>query len=173
MNDVHFSSKSNEWHTPDWLFKQLDAEFHFDLDAASTHENAKCARHYTAEDDALKQDWSSQGGHTVWLNPPYGRLIGKFVKKAYEESLKGLTVVLLIPARPDTKWWHAYCAKGHVRFIKGRLKFVNPSLPSYREDGDFKMSPAPFPSAIIIFGRGQGTSYVEYREGGVVQEAAA
>lgn len=163
MNEVHFSSKSNEWHTPDWLYKQLDDEFHFDLDAASTDENAKCPKHFTEKDDALGQDWAA-AGKTVWLNPPYGRLIGKFVKKAYEESLKGLIVVLLIPARPDTKWWHAYCAKGEVRFVKGRLKFVNPTFPTYREDGNFKLSPAPFPSAIVVFGRGCGTSYVEYKE---------
>lgn len=162
MNDVHFSSKSNEWHTPDWLFKQLDAEFQFDLDAAATAENKKCSLCFTQEDNALDQDWS-RVANSVFCNPPYGRLIGKFVQKAYEESLKGIRVVLLIPARPDTKWWHAYCAKGEVRFIKGRLKFVNPTFPSYRKDGQFEISPAPFPSAIVVFGCGARTCYVEYK----------
>ena len=168
--DVHFSSKSNDWRTPPWLFKQLDEEFHFDLDSAADKDSALCPRYYTAEQDALKQDWGKDG-KTHFCNPPYGRLIGKFVAKAYEETLKdnSLTVVLLIPARTDTRWWHAYCAMGEVRFIKGRLKFVNTSFPSYRADGDFKLSPAPFPSAIVVLGakaeaQGGYTSYVAYKE---------
>lgn len=168
--DVHFSSKSNDWRTPPWLFKQLDAEFHFDLDAAADKESALCVGYYDEQMDALKQDWGKDA-NTAFCNPPYGRLIGKFVAKAYQETLKDndLTVVLLIPARTDTKWWHAYCAAGEVRFIKGRLKFVNTSFPSYRADGNFKLSPAPFPSAIVVLGKkaksqGGSTSYVTYKE---------
>lgn len=148
--DVHFSSNSNEWQTPRNLFDKLDETFGFILDAAATKDNALCKSYFTIDDDALQQDWHKY--KTVWCNPPYGRQIGKFVKKAYEESQKGAVVVLLVPARVDTKWWHDYCAKGAVLFVKGRLKFVNKMLPSYNENGDFKISPAPFPSAIVTFG---------------------
>lgn len=148
--DVHFSSNSNEWETPKEVFKKLDAHFDFVLDAAATKDNALCKSYFTIDDDALKQDWAKYG--SVWCNPPYGREIGKFVKKAYEESKKGATVVMLIPARVDTRWWQDYCSQGSVLFIRGRLKFVNKMLPSYKEDGDFKISPAPFPSAIVTFG---------------------
>lgn len=165
---VHFSSASNEWQTPDWLYQRLHAEFSFDLDAAATVANAKCPRFYTAEMDALKQDWGKDGT-TVWLNPPYGRLISRFVPYAYDQTrrAKRLTVVMLIPARVDTKWWHEACAHGEVRFLKGRVGFINPTLPSYREEGGFKVSPAPFPSAVVAFGdkakMGQ-TFYVDYRQ---------
>jgi len=165
---VHFSSKSNEWRTPKWLFNQLNAEFSFDLDAAADKDNALCARFYTAADDALKQNWAKDA-KSIWLNPPYGRLIGRFVTKAFEETTAdpSLTVVMLIPARTDTKWWHACCAHGEMRMLKGRLKFENAALPSWREDRQFKLSPAPFPSAVVIFGaraKAGQTSYVVYRE---------
>ncbi len=164
---VHFSSLSNEWQTPLWLFSQLNQEFGFNLDAAATAENNLCQKFYTAEMDALKQDWAKDGT-TVWLNPPYGRLIGKFVKKAFEETTKSprLTVVMLIPARTDTRWWHDYCSKGEIRLIRGRLKFINASFPSYRKDGDFKTSPAPFPSAIVVLGaKSKSTiSHVTYKD---------
>lgn len=135
---VHFSSASDEWATPLSLFNKLHAEFTFGLDAAATDENAKCALYFTAEEDALKGSW---GGHgAVWVNPPYSRgLQAKFIQKALEES-KEQIVVMLIPARPDTKAWHQWIfPNAEVRFIKGRVKF-----------GDAKAS-APFPSAIIIF----------------------
>lgn len=164
--DVHFSSNSNEWRTPSWLFTLLDKEFGFDLDAAATTENALCDMYYTEEIDALKQEWGKDGS-VAWLNCPYGRLIGKFVAKAYAETLRfpELTVVMLIPARTDTKWWHAYCALGEVRFIKGRLKFELPSQGEITEKAT--LSPAPFPSAIVVFGnkaKGGTTQYVVYKE---------
>ena len=157
--DVHFSSVSNEWETPKTLFNSLNKEFNFDLDAAATKENALCPNFFTIEDNALEQDWSKY--KNIWCNPPYGRAIGKFVEKAFNESRKGSTVVILVPARVDTRWWQSFCAFGQVLFIKGRLKFVNKSFPSYREDGNFKVSPAPFPIAIIVFKNGQepSTSY--------------
>ena len=102
MRDVVFSSDSMEWETPQWLFDELNEEFHFDLDPCSTHENAKCDLHYTKEEDGLIQDWT---GRRVFCNPPYGHEIGKWVKKAYES--KCLTV-MLIPARTDTRWFHQY-----------------------------------------------------------------
>ena len=141
--DVHFSSETNEWETPEELFSLLNNFFKFNLDAASTDENAKCERHFTIEDDGLSQDW---GGNTVWLNPPYGRELGKWVKKSYEESKKpNTTVVILIPARTDTSYWHNYVMKASdIFYIKGRLKFLN------KEKGS--KNSAPFPSAIVVFG---------------------
>ena len=135
---VMFSSNSNEWTTPDDLYQILDSEFHFTLDAASTDENAKCPRHFTAEDNGLEQNW---GGESVFCNPPYGRDVGKWVKKCYDEGRNGAVVVLLIPARTDTKYFHEYiyhkCTE--IRFIRGRLKF-----------GGSKQS-APFPSILVIY----------------------
>lgn len=139
--DVHFSSKTNEWGTPQELFDKLDRIFSFTLDVASTHENTKCEKHFTIEDDGLSQSWS---GETFWMNPPYGREISKWVKKAYESSLiPGTAGVILVPSRTDTSWWHNYCMKGDIYFVRGRLKFVNDQLS--------KPQPAPFPSAIIKF----------------------
>lgn len=136
---THFSSQTCEWSTPDDLFAELDAVFHFDLDACATAENAKCARYFTKEDDTLRQRWRG----TVWMNPPYGREIGHFMRKAFEESRQGATVVCLVPARTDTAWWHRYARKGQVIFLRGRLRFGNASAS------------APFPSAIVIFWGGR------------------
>jgi site-specific DNA-methyltransferase (adenine-specific) len=147
--DLMFSSKSDEWETPQDLFNSLNDEFHFTLDPCSTHENHKCDKYYTQEDDGLSKDWA---GETVFCNPPYGRSIGKWVEKCYKESLKGSTVVMLIPSRTDTKWFHKYIYnKAEIRFLKGRLKFINRALPSWNEQGNYKLSPAPFPSMIVIF----------------------
>lgn len=136
LNKSLFSSTTGEWETPMDFFNKLDSEFHFTLDPCATHRNAKCKIYFTKQEDGLIQDWS---GHTVFVNPPYGRVIGKWVKKSYEEGQK-TTVVMLIPARTDTKWWHDYVMKAaEIRFVKGRLKF-----------GGSKNS-APFPSAIVVF----------------------
>ena len=158
--NIHASSKSSEWETPQNLFDSLNKEFNFVLDAAATEENAKCPKFFTKSSNALVVDWSQY--KRVFCNPPYGREIGKFVKKAYEESLKGCIVALLIPSRTDTKWFSEYCSKGEIRFIKGRLKFINRTFPSYRTDGNFIISPAPFPSCIVIFGNGKtGVSWIK------------
>ena len=136
---VMFSSKTDEWSTPQDFFNELNKEFNFTLDPCATPENAKCEKYYTKEDDGLKQDWS---GETVFCNPPYGRVIKDWVKKCYEESKKpNTTVVMLMPARTDTSYFHDYIyhkAK-EIRFIRGRLKF-----------GNAKNS-APFPSMVVIF----------------------
>ena len=151
MNQVHFSSMSSEWETPVEIFKKFDDKYHFRLDAAATAENTLCTRFFSQESDALVQDWVKY--EKVWLNPPYGRTIGKFIKKAYEESQKGCVVVCLLPSRTDTKAWYDYITKSaEIIFISGRIKFVNKSLPSYRADGNFEKTPAPFPSAIVVFG---------------------
>ena len=133
-----FSSASDEWETPQSFFDSYDAIYHFTLDAASADDNAKCERHFTRAEDGLSRDW---GGEIVWLNPPYGRTIAAWVKKAMEEGQKpNTTVVCLLPARTDTAWFHDYCSHGHIRFIRGRLRFNNSKYN------------APFPSMIVIFG---------------------
>lgn len=139
--DVAHSSNKMDWGTPQDLFDKLNNEFHFDLDAAADENNHKCEKYFTEADDALKQDWVGN----VFLNPPYGRAIGKFIKKAYEETLKSANVVVIVmPARTDTAYWHDYIIPyAEVIFVRGRLKFTG------REDGD--LQPAPFPSAIVIF----------------------
>lgn len=139
MNRTLFSSNTNEWATPSDFFKELDREFHFDLDPCATSENAKCVSFYTVENNGLTKNW---GGRRVFCNPPYGRQIGKWVKKCYEEARKPDTlVVMLIPARTDTTYFHDYIyhkAK-EIRFIRGRLHF-NGSKQA-----------APFPSMVVIF----------------------
>ena len=136
--ELMFSSNSDEWYTPMDFFKLLNDEFHFNLDPCATSENHKCDTYFTREIDGLSQKW---GGYRVFCNPPYGRGIGDWVKKAYEESQEPNTlVVMLIPARTDTKWFHNYIyGKAEIRFIKGRLKF-----------GGCKNA-APFPSMVVIF----------------------
>jgi len=134
--EVMFSSKTNEWSTPQAFYDKLNDEFHFTLDPCATHENTKCKKYYTVEDNGLNKSWENE---VVFCNPPYGREIKKWVKKAHEES-KHATIVMLIPARTDTSYFHDYIYhKAKIRFIRGRLKF-----------GDSK-NPAPFPSMVIIF----------------------
>lgn len=135
--NVHFSSQSNEWSTPQDFFEKLNQEFNFTLDPCATKENAKCAKFYTIEDDGLAQSWDNE---VVFCNPPYGREIKHWVKKASEAV--GGVIVMLIPARTDTRYFHDYIYnKAEIRFIRGRLKF-----------GDSKNS-APFPSMVVIFRR--------------------
>ena len=134
-----FSSKSNDWATPQSFFDKLDRIYGpFTLDAAASADNYKVANHYTEADNALSQDWS---GNRVFLNPPYGRNLKDWVKKAYEEGQKNdTTVVMLIPARTDTKYWHDYVMwADEIRFVRGRIKF-----------GD-ETNSAPFPSAVVVF----------------------
>ena len=133
--NVHFSSKTDLWYTPQDFFKKYDDVYKFETDVCATDDNAKCAKYYTEEMDGLLQEWRG----VCWMNPPYGRTIGKWMKKAFESSLEGATVVCLVPARTDTNWWHDYAMKGDIEFIKGRLKF-----------GGSKNS-APFPSAVVVF----------------------
>ncbi len=137
---VHFSSKTCEWSTPQGLFDALDWEFRFTLDPCCTHKNAKCKKHYTREENGLLQSWADE---RVFMNPPYGRDVKHWLRKAYQESKNGATVVCLVPSRTDTAWWHNYAAKGDVRFLPGRLRF-----------GHAKNS-APFASAVVVFRPGQ------------------
>ncbi|NDG31956.1 adenine methyltransferase [bacterium] len=133
--EVHFSSKTDMWETPQDFYDKYNKKYNFTLDVCASPENAKCNKFFTKEDDGLKQDWTG----FCWMNPPYGRQIKHWVKKAYESSLNGTTIVCLLPARTDTSWWHDYCMHGKIEFIRGRLKF-----------GESKNS-APFPSAIVVF----------------------
>ena len=129
------SSKTPEWATPQDLFDKLNSEFGpFVLDVCADQSNAKCARFFTKEQDGLRQLWEGK----VWMNPPYGRAIGEWIKKAYNSSTWGATVVCLIPARTDTAYWHDYVMKGEIRFLRGRVKFGG-------------KGPAPFPSAVVVF----------------------
>lgn len=135
-----FSSAQQDWTTPRWLFAQLDAEFHFTLDAAASAENALCARYFTAQDDALRQTWTGR----VWLNYPYGRQGYQWLAKAWHAAYGGTAevVVVLGPARTDTRGWHAFAMRGaEIRFVRGRLKFGHAA------------NSAPFPSAILVFDR--------------------
>ena len=134
-NTILFSKESDEWETPRWLFDKLDKEFDFFMDAAASGDNRLCEVYYDKTVSALTRDWCKR----TFLNPPYSQ-IGAFIKKAYEESQKGATVVCLIPSRTDTKYFHDYCMKAiEIRFIKGRLHF------------SCSKNAAPFPSCIVIF----------------------
>ena len=149
INSGLFTSDKDYWETPKGLFDELNEEFSFDLDVAASHSNAKLPKYYTVEDDALKQKWAG----SVFVNPPYGREIKHWVKKAYEESLlsHNKCVVMLIPSRTDTSYWHDYIfgkAKD-IRFLRGRIKF--------ELNGETKQS-APFPSAVVVFDNHKGKS---------------
>lgn len=162
LNKALFSSKTDLWSTPQDLFDKLDEEFHFETDVCALSENAKCKNYFTPEMNGLTQDWKD----VCWMNPPYGNPeypckknckkkvcikrgyhiykyipgIIDWVKKAYESSLNGATVVCLVPGRVDTVWWHEYCMKAdEIRLIKGRLKFGTSN------------NAAPFPNTIVIF----------------------
>lgn len=130
------SSERMDWETPPELFDPLNEEFHFTLDVCATAQNAKCTRFFTPEEDGLKQKWTG----VCWMNPPYGREMKAWMKKAYEESLRGATVVCLVPSRTDTFWWHEYAMKAdEIRYVRGRVRFIGAE------------STAPFPSSLIIF----------------------
>ena len=131
-----FSSNTDMWATPQDFFDVINKEFNFTVDVCATAENTKCSLFFTPEQDGLKQKWEG----ACYMNPPYGRSIGKWIQKAYNSSKEGAVVVGLLPARTDTKWFHEYIYnKAEIRFIKGRLKF-----------GGCKNS-APFPSMIVIW----------------------
>lgn len=137
MNKVHFFSESCEWSTPPELFAQINSVFNFETDVCANAGNAKCSRFFDVATDGLSQNWSG----TCWMNPPYGRVIAKWMSKAYRESRKrGVTIVCLVPARTDTEWFQSYAMRGKVHFIRGRIKF-----------GGHKNS-APFPSAVVMLG---------------------
>ena len=141
LAELMFSSKKQDWATPQDFFDKLNEEFNFTLDPCADDLNHKCAKYYTAQQDGLNQDWSDE---TVFCNPPYGRDVPKWVKKAYDETHTGdcKCVVLLLHARTDTRWFHEYIyphKADEIRFVKGRLHF-----------GGHK-NRAPFPSMVVVF----------------------
>jgi phage N-6-adenine-methyltransferase len=138
MNRVLFTSTSEEWPTPRSFFAKLNRRYRFTLDPCATSENATCSTFFTKEDNGLAQDW---GTHRVFCNPPYGRAIGAWVRKCFEASQRGALVVLLVPARTDTRWFHDFVqGKAEIRFIEGRLTFGTATCA------------APFPSMIAVYG---------------------
>ena len=144
--NVHFQSRFLAWETPPAFFAEVDREFGFTLDVCALPSNAKCARFYSPADDGLKQGW--QG--VCWCNPPYGKEIGLWVQKAQQSaSGGGATVVCLLPARTDTRWWHDFVVPfaAEVRFLKGRLKFGGSAN---------SVNSAPFPSALVVFASNKG-----------------
>ena len=142
--EVLHSSAKEDWGTPQDFFDKLNAEFNFTLDVCASEANAKCSNFFSLEfsENGLEIPWLINGGSVCWMNPPYGRKIGAWIKKAYEESQKGATVVALLPSRTGTRWYHTYIYNQpnvETRFIKGRLKFQGAPAP------------APFDSLIVIF----------------------
>ena len=138
--DLMFSSNNNDWETPQEFYKKLNNEFNFTIDPCATKENAKCDKYYTKENNGLIQDWKDE---RVFCNPPYGREISKWIEKCFNERNNTELIVLLIPARTDTKYFHNFIYnKSEIRFIKGRLKFIGNSKGS---------GSAPFPSMLVIF----------------------
>lgn len=137
IHESLYSSRSEEWTTPQDFYDKLNKEFDFTLDPCATDENHKTSLYFTKEQDGLAQDW---GTYTVFCNPPYGKQISRWCFKARSSAQGGATVVLLVPSRTDTRWFHEHVyGKAELRFVRGRLKF-----------GDGKQS-APFPSLIAIY----------------------
>ena len=129
-----------EYNTPQWLFDALNVEFGFTVDAAAAKGNSKCKRYWSAEDDGLSKDWTDE---VVWVNPPYGKgITTKWVAKAYHESKRGATVVMVVPVRADAKWWHDYAMKAEVRLFRNRLNFDNDHGAKHY---------APFATAVLVF----------------------
>lgn len=137
INKAKMTSNRDDWETPQDFFEKYDSQYHFDLDVCASEQNAKCKRYFTKSQDGLKQEWKGK----CWMNPPYGKAISLWMKKAMEAVFNGAAelVVCLVPARTDTRWWHDYAMNGEITFIRGRLKF-----------GGSKNA-APFPSAVVIF----------------------
>ena len=131
--------KSHEWETPPEFFRALDDEFRFALDAAASLDNTLCTHFYSQDVNGLLYDWTWADG-PVWVNPPFGSAIGKWVRKSYDQSQDGATVVMLIPARTETRWWHDYVMRSaEIRFVRGRLRFSGSNVN------------APFPSVVVVF----------------------
>jgi phage N-6-adenine-methyltransferase len=138
MNKILFESgSSTEWETPQAIFDALNEVFKFDIDVCATANNAKCEKYFNKKQDGLAQEWNG----TVWCNPPYGREIGKWVKKAFDSWIMGARIVMLLPSRTDTNWIFNYVfGVANIIFLKGRLKFGKSS------------NSAPFPSMLAIYG---------------------
>ena len=136
ISDSLYSSKTGMWETPQDFYDRLNNEFSFSTDVCAITANAKCKNFFSPDINALTQPWTG----TCWMNPPYGRKINLWVEKAYESALNGATIVCLLPARTDTRWFQDYCLKSSdIRFVRGRLKFGG------------SQNSAPFPSVVVVF----------------------
>ena len=142
MNKGLFTSNTDQWATPQWFYDELNKEFNFNLDPCADEHNHKCEKYFNKEQNGLAQDWN---GYRVFCNPPHGREIGKWVKKAHDTNRDSNSlIVMLLPARTDTKWFHDYIyGKAEIRFLRGRLKF--------EDENGAAMNPAPFPSMVVIY----------------------
>lgn len=171
LNKQLLSSKNQTWATPLSIFNPINEIFDFVLDPCAAHETAKCKIYYTEKENGLKQDWSKIGN--AYVNPPFGRELPKWMKKCYEESIKGITVVMLIPARVDTRYWHDYAFKYArcICFVKGRITFERFGSKTPKEE----WVPAPFPNAIVVFGECNSNQAEQLNKFGKVymQEAQA
>lgn len=140
INNALYSSAKEDWETPPELFNELNKEFNFKCDLAANADNHKCDKYYSGYNSSLNCRWMPFDG-PFWLNPPYGRDIKKWVKKAYEESKLGAKIVCLLPSRTGAAWFQDYVlGKAEIRFLRGRLKFVGAKHS------------APFDSVIAIYG---------------------
>jgi phage N-6-adenine-methyltransferase len=146
FDNNRFASNNQEYETPWELFNKCNEEFHFTLDVCANEKNHKLDNYINEETDSLKQTWDG----SCWMNPPY-KDMKQWIIKAYNESRKeGTTVVCLIPARTNTNWWHEYCMKGEIRFIKGRPKFEG------------CVHGLPQPLALVIFGTDYTGNYTGF-----------
>jgi len=143
--DTFKTSNDDTWTTPRDYYNKVNVEFNFTLDAAALESSTLVLDNWYGPDhpdesrrDAFTRDWAKDSAGAIWLNPPYGRTIKDWVRKANAVANGGGTVVCLLPARTDTSWWHDYCIHHEIRFIRGRLKFGN------------QKNSAPFPSALVI-----------------------
>jgi phage N-6-adenine-methyltransferase len=134
--DWYQSSESDNYPTPQWLFDILNDEFHFTLDVCASQDNHKCEHYFSVPENGLIQKWDA----ISFMNPPYGREIKAWMTKASEEAKIGNIIVCLVPARTDTEWWWENCIHGEIRFLRGRLQFIEGQA-------------APFPSAVVVLGR--------------------
>lgn len=157
INKGMFTSRSDEWETPKDFFNKLNKEFNFTLDVCASINNYKCSHYFDRLDDGLSKNWfernfliNKEVAGAIWMNPPYGRQIDKWIEKAFKESINS-TVVCLLPARTDTLWFHNYVMKAkEIRFVKGRLKFGNAK------------NTATFPSMLVVFGKGLSTKQPKF-----------
>ncbi|XSE68758.1 DNA N-6-adenine-methyltransferase [Lactiplantibacillus plantarum] len=143
INKALFTSNKEDWETPQDFYDRLNAKYHFEWDLAASDDNAKCSCYFTRDDNSLEQDWQGLSGN-LFLNPPYGRELKLWVKKAATTGLKDKqNLVMLIPSRTDTSYWHDYIFNhAEIKFLRGRLKFEVDGI-----SGDS----APFPSAVVIY----------------------
>lgn len=143
INKALFTSNKEDWETPQDFYDRLNAKYHFEWDLAASDDNAKCSCYFTRDDNSLEQDWEGLSGN-LFLNPPYGRELKLWVKKAATTKLKDKqNIVMLIPSRTDTSYWHDYIFNhAEIKFLRGRLKFEVDGI-----SGDS----APFPSAVVIY----------------------